>query len=138
MIFVSSYTPVHLGNMIDEEIQSTSDPEVKNTLLEAKEKLIRFFSHLTVLFLKKDQKNHPVLIMDKYYLDITKHQCLWEKCTLNEKFILMDLAMDSLANPKNKIDIGNLIAKGLLEVDGRLCFADKGFEHYIRTLEEFR
>jgi hypothetical protein len=69
-----------------------------------------------------------------YKLFTTKYQFIWERCTINEKFIMFDLALDSVVNTKNMEDIHNLIGKGILEVKGRLDFTSRGFKQFVLDL----
>jgi hypothetical protein len=84
--------------------------------------------------------NLPGSESDLYNLLSSQYHYLWKTCTTNEKFILFDLSMDSLVNGKNTEDIKNLVGKGILDVDGKLCFVSNGFKRYVTEMvdsEEF-
>jgi hypothetical protein len=81
----------------------------------------------------KENKLH--LLRPKLYsLFKLRYQFIWDRFTLNEKFILFDLAMDSVVNTKDNEDIINLFGKGILEVRGRLDFVSRGFKQFVLDL----
>jgi len=132
IILVSCYSPLQVSNMIEEAAQNATLRETKDSLIRLRQMLIRLFSGFEVYF-TEEQDSGKLLISSQY-------QYLWEKCTLNEKFILSDLSLDSAINTKNRDDIRNLIGKGILEVKGKLSFVNRGFKLYIMELagtEEF-
>jgi hypothetical protein len=122
---LSCYSPQQIIDMSDDLIKS-APATMKEDLRDFRNRLIKIFSNFKVYFIKGR----------KFIQDETGnfYHYLWNKCTLNEKFILSDLAMDTVANAKNRDDIKNLIGKGILEVDGKLKFVNRGFERYIKEL----
>jgi len=81
------------------------------------------------------KENNLHLLRPKLFnLFVLKYQFIWDRCTLNEKFVLFDLAMDSVVNTRNNEEIKNLIGKGILEVKGRLDFVSRGFKQYVLDL----
>jgi hypothetical protein len=132
IILISSYSPQQTMNLLDDIFQKASS-EMKDKLSDLRIRLVKLFSKFKVYFLEND----------KFIQEVSgnEYQYLWEKCTLSEKFILSDLSLDGLVNAKNKDDIKNLIGKGILEVQGKLKFINRGFEKYIMELagtEEFK
>lgn len=101
-------------------------------------------------FIEKREWVHQVLCshdalqelrLNLYQLFMPYYQHIWENCTVNEKFILFDMAMDTMVNAKNRDDIRNLIGKGILTVEGKLDFVSKCFKRYVLELtntDEFR
>jgi hypothetical protein len=83
-----------------------------------------------------DKNNLPGSETDLYNLLISQYHYLWNNCTTNEKFILFDLSTDSLVNGNNKEDIKNLVAKGILDVNGKLCFVSNIFRRYVSELAD--
>jgi hypothetical protein len=69
-----------------------------------------------------------------FNLFATRYQFIWERLTINEKFILIDLAVDSVVNTRNRADINNLVGKGILDMKGRLDFASSGFKQFVLDL----
>jgi hypothetical protein len=188
VILLSCYSPIQIFDMIDEQIKTVSNSEIKNTLLDFRQILTRMLSYFLVYFVKEDSLKTDLIELQKdclrdikerkedslncflyrelsfgftphnikeqlkqtlcngndikeqqmklYVSFASKYQYIWEKCTLNEKFILSDLAIDSLVNRKNKADIRNLIGKGLLDVNERLGFVSSGFRIFIIELAD--
>jgi hypothetical protein len=122
-LILSCYSPGQIFYFLDEFIQHASDQETRDTLSNIRQKLIQFFADYSVYY----YSGHLAKKTSQY-------QYLWEQCTINEKFILYDLAVDLVVNIKNLEDILNLIGKGMLEVKGKLDFADRGFKQFIEGL----
>jgi hypothetical protein len=132
IILLSSCSPQQTINMIEEMYQKAAS-EMKDVLRDFRIRLVKIFSNFKVYFIENDK-----FIQD---LSSNEYQYLWEKCTVNEKFILSDLAFDAIVNAKNNEDIKNLIGKGILEVQGKLTFINHGFKKYIMELagtDEFK
>jgi hypothetical protein len=188
VVILSHFTPAQLLGILEEQINSASNQEIKLLLTDTRQKLINYLSGFIVYFQQYDNTNVKIAtLLDNWLLnmpcdakkefkvflekelkfadipdvqngkfqevftneqDFLKlvpklfnlfsmyYQRLWEQCTQNEKVILVDVAVDSLVNSKNKEDIKNLIGKGILEVDGRLSFTSQGFKRYVTKLSE--
>lgn len=59
---------------------------------------------------------------------------LWTGCTMEEKYIIYDLAQDGLVNSSNTKAINILLNKGLLKFDGVLKIMNESFRHYVLTI----
>ncbi|MCU0443495.1 MAG: hypothetical protein MUE85_01160 [Microscillaceae bacterium] len=65
------------------------------------------------------------------------YQSLWNSCSIEEKFILYDLAEDSLVNARNREIIRRLYSKGLIEYDGDLGTVrifNESFQNFILSI----
>jgi len=63
-----------------------------------------------------------------FYTDI------WQSLTLEEKFLLYDLAEDGLVNSFDEFDLSLLMGKGLIiDNDGALVLFNRGFRNFILT-----
>lgn len=59
---------------------------------------------------------------------------IWQSLTMEEKFLLYDLAEDGLVNSFDDYNLGMLISKGLIiREDGTLSLFNKGFRNFILT-----
>ena len=57
---------------------------------------------------------------------------LWDKCSLDEKFLLYDLANDGFVNFKNHYAIEQLLEKGfIIKCNDRLVLMNKSFRLFI-------
>jgi hypothetical protein len=90
-----------------------------------------YLSYLYTEKLRLNEIKHLIVIRisemaEKYY------QCLLETCTTEEKFVLMDMASDTIANIKNKQVIVKLLRRGLL-INGKdsVELMNDSFRYYL-------
>ncbi len=93
--------------------QLTRELNASDYLSSLKKPMEDYLSFLENENLKKDEKKQLVVkkisgMAEKYY------QSLLETCSSEEKFVLMDLAFDKIANVRNKPVIIKLLRRGIL------------------------
>ncbi|NOQ28366.1 MAG: hypothetical protein GQ564_23635 [Bacteroidales bacterium] len=79
---------------------------------------------------------HPKQCNDSYIIAIkdlanTYYQQIWDACTIEEQFILFDLADDSIANCLNRDELKELIGKGLIDNKNGLELMNESFAYFI-------
>lgn len=63
------------------------------------------------------------------------YHSLWNNCTLQEQYLIFDLAQDGLLNSKNLPDIYNLLQKGIMvHKDGRLKLFNHSFQNFVLSV----
>ena len=63
------------------------------------------------------------------------YHALWTSCTVEEKYLIYDLAEDGLINPRNRDGIASLIRKGIIvKQDGRLRIFNNSFRNFVLTV----
>jgi hypothetical protein len=81
-------------------------------------------------------KIHKEQYKDSYILKIKSladsyYQHIWDTCTPEERFILFDLADDSITNLQNRDELMALIANGLIKHDNGFELMNKSFAQFI-------
>ena len=84
------------------------------------------------------QKNHPEychqannVILHIRVLSESYYHKIWNDLTMEEQFVLDDIADDTLINLKNKEIIQGLLNKGILTLKEDINFTSKAFENFI-------
>lgn len=118
-IYIKNEITVNSGNDIIKELSVSSYLlKLKNIfeLNEAKKQKSK---------LKGKQIDKIKESVDNYY------QHIWNTCTREERFILYDLAGDSIANIQNRDELMTLIGKGLIKNGNGLELMNKSFASFI-------
>jgi hypothetical protein len=85
---------------------------------------------------KKSLENCPnagAIILRIRELSESFYRKFWNDLTTEEKFVLVDIAEDSLTNLKNKEIIQGLMGKGILTLNEEIVFTSEGFKNFILT-----
>jgi len=63
------------------------------------------------------------------------YHALWSSCSIEEKYLIYDLAEDGLINARNRDGIASLIRKGIfIKQDSRLRIFNKSFRNFVLTV----
>ena len=69
-------------------------------------------------------------------LALTHYIFLWYNLSFREKFVLYDLARDSVVNLQNKDILNSLLGKGLIKCNGEIEFTSLSFKNFILTVAD--
>lgn len=109
----------------------------KETLTEKRELAINnhLSQFLNLININKEKHNEleEDVILDKIKVYANEYYYnLWDKCSLDEKFLLFDLAKDGFVNFKNHYSLEQLLEKGLIvHRNNRLTLMNKSFSRFI-------
>ncbi len=125
--FFASYISLYLKNSETKMYANEFSKElsVSNYLFGLKELLKYNKNQLNENKITKDQIVRIKEVAGNYY------RYLWNSCTLEEQFILYDLATDSIANIQNRDELMALIGKGLIKNENGIKVMNKSFASFI-------
>ena len=137
-------------------VEATNDPVYcshVNSIIEGEMKFnpsfIKYKSLLNFDFADGNEDSHKKCDLNKEFQESCKdskklilriielsdsfYRKFWNTLTLEEQFVLVDIAEDSLINLQNKEIIQALQRKGILVIDDEIEFVSKGFKYFIQT-----
>lgn len=119
------------------EREFENDDETRHPLYgiapEGKKKLIDDYN---AEINKLTSKSIELLIRDRYILKLQElakndYSSAWNNCSLEEKYLIYDLAVDGVTNQADQVLIGTMAEKGLIRLTPRLEPVNRSFANFV-------
>ncbi|MBI9068875.1 MAG: hypothetical protein JEZ09_16380 [Salinivirgaceae bacterium] len=124
---LASYISLYItSNGLDRDFSSVIQSE-----LTISEYMLNFQPILDEYLVENPDASDADIVSKLEKTAITYYQNIWDDCTIEEKFILFDLAHDSICNTKNKAEMESLIGKRLISNYNGLEIMNKSFAGFI-------